>query len=118
MKPYSERFAEANAIYTEAMKRVKEIPPPKGQKFAPGTIIRIVKDLGGTMSHFKADTFAKVLHTYAHAYGGNDIKSYSLLVRYDPHNWVSTSWYKECQLIEVKEQEQFRRKFLGEWKNE
>lgn len=46
------------------------------------------------MSHFPKGRNATVMYTYAHAYGGNDVKSYSLNV--DGHRYIS--WYEEDQL--------------------
>ncbi len=49
------------------------------------------------MSHFTSDCDATVVHTYAHAYGGDDVKSYCLDV--DGHG--ETSWYDEWQLTVI-----------------
>jgi len=97
MVSYEERLADANAIYQQGMERVKNTPPPDGQKFAPGTRVHIAKDLGPMMQHFKGDVDATVLYTYAHAYGGDDVESYSLGV----DGYGTVAWYKEWQLTEI-----------------
>lgn len=50
------------------------------------------------MSHFTSGVNATVVHTYAHAYGGRDVKSYCLNV--DGEGRVS--WYYEHQLTAIK----------------
>ena len=99
MLDYETRFAQANANYQSALERVKTTPPPEGQLYAPGTRVRIADDLGSMMSHFPSGLDATVLYTYAHAYGGDDVKSYCL----DLDGRGSCSWYKEHQLSLIKE---------------
>ncbi len=94
---YEQRHKQAKSIYNKGMERVKNEPEPKGQKFPVGSFVRIAKDLGFSMSHFTSDTVAKVEYTYAHAFGGNSIESYSLIVRENGH-WFSCAWYEEHQL--------------------
>jgi hypothetical protein len=91
------RYKEAKAYYNQALERVKTTPEPKLQKFPVGVKVKIAKDLGKFMSHFKSDVEAIVEHTYAHAYGGNDVYSYSLII-----NGSSTAWYYENQLTLIK----------------
>lgn len=88
------RLSDATAYYNRGLERVATTPYPEGQKFAPGTRVRIADDLGMFMSRFPAGVMATVCHTYAHAYGGNDIESYSLDV--DGHGNIS--WYNVNQL--------------------
>lgn len=92
-------------IQREAKIRLATLPPPPGQKFLPGTFVWIAKDLGPMMRHFYADRPARVEYTYAHAFWGDNIDSYSLLVRYDDGHWSSVAWYQENQLTEVTDPE-------------
>jgi len=87
---------EAN--YLRGLEKIKTEPEPSGQKFPCGSLVMIAKDLGSMMSHFKSGCRAKVDHVYAHAYGGTNINSYSLLVEQDDGSWSSSAWYKEHQL--------------------
>lgn len=100
-KSYEERLACANGVYAEGLRRVATTPVPKGQKFKPGTFVQIASDLGPCMSHFEKDRPAMVEHTYKHAYGGDGVKEYSLLVRYDDGTWSSVAWYEENQLTKI-----------------
>lgn len=102
MKPYgySERFEEAKAILAAGMARVRNTPEPAGQKFRNGSFVWIAKDLGDSMRHFENDRPARVEHTYAHAFGGQDVESYSLLIRGEA-KWYSVSWYYESQLTPI-----------------
>lgn len=95
------RLARAQSIYAEGLKRVAETQPPPNQKFAPGVFVFISINLDEGMSHFKNNRPARVEHTYGHAYGGRDVNSYSLLVRYDNGKWAKVSWYYEHQLTEI-----------------
>jgi hypothetical protein len=94
------RMAEAAAYTRLGEQRVKSTPPPTGQKFAPGTLVRIADDLGDSMRHFPSGKYAIVLYTYAHAYGGDDVKSYCL----DVQGVGEVAWYYEHQLIEIKKE--------------
>lgn len=94
MKNYKERLLEANGIYQQGMENVKNKPVPKGQKYLPGTRVKIKNDLGESMSHFPSGKFATVRYTYAHAYGGDNIKSYCL----DVDDIGEISWYYEHQI--------------------
>lgn len=97
---YQQRAAEASAYHQSALRRVAETPPPAGQKFTPGTRVKIADDLGLHMSHFPAGKLATVLHTYAHAYGGTDersVQQYCL----DVDGIGGVAWYDECQLSEA-----------------
>jgi hypothetical protein len=49
------------------------------------------------MSHFQGGVNATVKYTYAHAYGGDDVKSYCL----DIDNHGEVSWYEEHQLTAI-----------------
>lgn len=94
---YQERKAQASAIYSQGLNNVKNKPEPKGQKFPCGSRVRIADDLGHSMSHFTSGVEATVKYVYAHAYGGDDIKSYCL----DIDGVGSSAWYEECQLTAI-----------------
>jgi len=102
MTSYEKKHAEAKSMYEEGLQNVREDPMPKGQKFAPKVFVKIADELGSTMSHFQSGLFAHVEFTYAHAYGGSNIDSYSLLVRGDNGRWSSVAWYEEHQLAKVE----------------
>ncbi len=97
--PYASRLAQAQAYCDAGEVRVKTTPEPKGQKFPCGSRVRICKDLGSMMSHFKADRDATVKYTYAHAFRGDNIKSYWLDI--DDHG--ECGWYQEWQLTLLEE---------------
>jgi len=94
---YQDRLNSAKAIYAKGLEKVKSTPEPKLQKFANGSRVKIADDLGGSMSHFRSGVEAEVQYTYAHAYGGDDVKSYSL--KFDDGS--TSSWYEEWQLTAV-----------------
>ena len=85
---------EAQSYYAASMKRVASTPCPEGQKYPPGTRVYIAKDLGPGMWHFSKGQWATVHHTYAHAFGGDNIESYCLTL----DRGGRTSWYMEWQL--------------------
>jgi hypothetical protein len=99
MSSYKERLESAKRRYKQGLLNVKNNPEPKGQKFQIGSRVHICKDLGGTMSHFESDCNATVKYTHAHAYGGDDIKSYCL----DIDGIGRASWYEEWQLTSIDE---------------
>lgn len=88
----------AQEFHARGMDKVATTPEPKGQKFPCGSRVRIADDLGEGMSHFTGGVNATVQYTYAHAYGGNDVKSYSL----DIDGKGSVSWYHEHQLTKIE----------------
>lgn len=94
---YAEYERQARAISAAADIRIKTTPPPVAQKYPPGSRVRIADDLGPTMRHFPHGREATVLHTYAHAFGGDDVQSYALDV--DGRGFVA--WYYERQLTAV-----------------
>jgi hypothetical protein len=67
------------------------------QKFAIGSRVRIIKNLGPSMPHFPSGKNATVKYTYAYVYGGNDYKSYCL----DVDDIGEVSWYYEQQLKSI-----------------
>ncbi len=103
MRSFKEREAEAILYTNQGLKRVSETPQPGGQKFPPGSFVWIAKYLGKFMPHFDNDRPARISHTYAHAFGGNDTKSYCLLIRADDGHWHTVSWYEEWQLTIIED---------------
>ena len=97
MLDYKTRLAIAQGAYSTGQKRAKNNPAPTGQKFAPGQRVHITDDLPRYMSHFRSGVNATVKYTYAHAYGGDDVKSYCLDL--DGHG--ECSWYEEDQLTPI-----------------
>lgn len=93
----NQRHQEAKSYHAAAMQRVLETPPPKGQKYLPGTRVKIASDLGRPMSHFPCNKKATVKYTYAHAFRSTDerkLASYCL----DVDGIGEVSWYEEWQL--------------------
>ena len=93
----STREQQAQSYYEQSRQRVKETQPPACQKFMPGTRVRIADDLGPGMRHFPAGKTGTVLYTYAHAYGGNNVRSYCI----DIDEIGEVSWYYAEQLSAV-----------------
>jgi len=91
---YETRKAQAEGMRKQGLDNVENDKEPEGQKFPCGSRVHIADDLGGSMSHFTSGCDATVLCTYAHAYGGDDFKSYSL----DIDGLGEESWYEEGQL--------------------
>jgi hypothetical protein len=92
------REAEARAYFEASMHRVATTPEPKGQKFPCGSRVMIAEDLGPRMRYFPGKgKCATVLHTHAHAFGGNDVNQYRL----DVDGEGPTAWYEEHQLTAV-----------------
>lgn len=98
MRPFSERASQAASYHQQAMERVAATPEPQGQKFPNGSRVKVADDLGPHMSHFtgKGKT-ATVRYTYAHAYGGNNVKDYCL----DIDGEGESAWYHESQLTAI-----------------
>ncbi len=89
------RLSDATAHYKLGLERVATTPYPEGQKFAPGSRVRITDDLGYSMEHFPgAGKLATVKYTHAHAYRSTSVKSYCL----DIDDYGEVSWYSEHQL--------------------
>jgi len=96
------RIDEAKSYTANCLARMGNKPEPEGQKFPIGTRVRIADDLGKSMSHFRgAGRNATVEHTYAHAFGGDDVKSYFL----DVDDVGSNGWYHEHQLTEITDED-------------
>lgn len=95
---YEERLKYAQGIYAEGLRKVATEPAPPKQKYPKGSFVYISKASGPAMRHFQSDTIARVEYTYAHAYGGDNVDSYSLLVRYPDGKWSRVAWYREEQL--------------------
>ncbi len=84
------------------------------QKFHKGDLVRVAKDLGPTMSHFKRDCDAIVLGSYTDEYGRGMERhdhTYSIFIK----NRGGHSWYDEDQLTLVQAS---RLDLLAEWEAE
>lgn len=92
------RYEQAKTIHAIGLERVKNTPAPDLQKFPCESRVRIADDLGPGMFHFTSGVDATVKYTYAHAYGGSDVKSYCLDI--DGHG--ECSWYEEWQLTAIE----------------
>lgn len=90
---YKERLEQAKAFYERGLDRVRSTPEPEGQKFPCGSRVKITEGRGALTGGREG----AVLYTYAHAYGGSDVKSYSL----DVDGYGAISWYDESQLTQV-----------------
>lgn len=62
---YKDRLAHAQEIYKAGLQRVQTTPPPEGQKYAPGTRVKIADDLGHGMGHFISGKNATI-NIYTH----------------------------------------------------
>lgn len=73
------------------------------QKFPKGTLVRIAKDLGPSMSHFPCDQWAIVNGTYNElcSFSDRGHESYSLEIIAD-----TVSWYDENQLRKAIKKEE------------
>lgn len=71
----------------------------KPQLFHRGDMVRVAKDLGSSMSHFRADADAIVIGSYRDQYRGENGEDYTLLFC-DDGNQVS--WYHERQLTLIR----------------
>ena len=99
MKPYNERLADAIAINELAKQRLKSGYMPEGQKFKIGDRVRIAKNLGKSMAHFRGrGCNATVVGSYAQQFGGNDVKAYTLKI----DDAGESSWYYEHQLTLIE----------------
>jgi len=83
----------------------------KKQKFHKGDLVRVAKDLGQTMSHFKNDCDAIVIGSYKDEYGGDNTRDYTLHLK----DKGKVSWYEEWQLTLL---EKNRMDLLKQWKKE
>jgi hypothetical protein len=81
------------------------------QKFQRGDYVRVAKDLGLSMSHFRADCDAIVIGSYRDQYGGSNNKSYTLYFE----DSGQCSWYDEEQLSLI---EAGRADLLEQWQTE
>lgn len=104
------RFDTATKVHQQGLDNVKNEAEPKKKKFPCGSFVKIADDLHGGMDHFASGIPAMVEYTYAHAYGSDDIDSYSLIIREtegidrykgfkgESYIWSSCAWYEEDQL--------------------
>lgn len=80
----------------------------KRQKYHKGDHVKVAKDLGSTMSHFKNDCEAIVISSYKDAFGGSNISSYTLFIK----DSGECAWYEEEQLTLISKREI---KLLNKW---
>lgn len=83
------------------------------QKFVKGDLVRVAKDLGPYMRHFRSDCNAIVVGSYADQFGGGDDHhlDYTLFLE----GGGECSWYHEHQLTLV---EKGRTDLLERWRAE
>lgn len=82
------------------------------QKFQKGDLVRVAKDLGSTMQHFKSDCDAIVIGSYKDQYGGGEESpSYTIHIK----GRGRVSWYYESQLTLI---EKGRLDLIDQWKKE
>lgn len=105
MISYEERYRKATEIFEQGLKNVRTRPIPLNQKFNPGTFVY----------HKRHKLPARIECTYAHAYWGDNIKSYSLTIRY-PSGWSSSAWHDESLLTKITDPETIE-KYKKELKN-
>jgi len=91
------RLTIARVRHHRGLDKVAPMSEPRGQKFPNGSRVRIADDLGEGMSHLPSGVNATVEYTYAHAYGGDDVKSYVLMI----DGYGSSAWYYEWQLTAI-----------------
>ena len=96
------RQQDAKSYVEQSILKLKKTKEPAGQKYPIGSFVWI-GEMPPYMFHFEANRAARVEFTYGHAFGGNDVDSYSLLVRLDSGEWTSISWYQEYQLTLIED---------------
>ncbi len=95
-----ENVKEADALVKGFLKEEEA----RKQKFKKGDLVRIAKNLGQSMSHFRSDCEAIVIGSYADrdtcqsAVDPNHFKEYTLFIE----GVGTSSWYKEDQLTLIK----------------
>jgi len=98
MKSLKKRTKEAKNYHDSCLEKLDKSFNPK-QKFQIGDKVKVAKDLGPMMSHFKSDFIGTVEYTYGQMFGGDNFDSYSLI----DENGNSVAWYEEHQLTLVKD---------------
>lgn len=91
------KTAEASRYHNKCLNNLDKSFNSK-QKFQIGEKVKIAKDLGVGMSHFRSDFVGTIGYTYSQMYGGNNYESYSII----DENGGSNSWYMENQLTKIK----------------
>lgn len=101
-----EKLSFATGIYLASKDRVKNTPVPEGQKFLPGTLVRLrdprdsatkLDSLQNFLNWQRAKDpdegkIAVVLHTYAHAFGGDDVRTYCVEIEGVESAWFDENW--------------------------
>lgn len=72
----------------------------KKQKFKRGNLVHVAKDLGQSMSHFRNDTDAIIIGSYADLFGGDGYDRYTIMFL---DNGEQCAWYWEDQLTLIDE---------------
>ena len=83
----------------EIEERVSRLKEPIGQKYHIGELVKIKIELPKSKFHFPSGKLGVVRYTYAHAYGGENVKSYCLNVL----GIGEVSWYDEEDIFKFKE---------------
>jgi len=110
---YEERLAAATGYYNKGLRRVKDKPVPKGQKFLPGIFVYVEYYEGSPHAYIRKGDYTMVEYTYEHAFRQHHddpetvckhILDYSLLLRWDMNEWGTSAWFDERQLTEVTDE--------------
>ena len=92
--------SEAKSYFDSCLETLDTKTLQPNQKFQIGDKVKVAKDLGGSMSHFKNDYVGTVDYTYSQMFGGTDFSKYSIT----DENGRSSAWYHELQLEKINEQ--------------
>lgn len=86
------------------------------QKFKSGTFVHISGDFPTSRAHFAQDCPALICYTYKQMYGGDDFKTYALMIREKNGTWRFSAWYNEYELTSVTDRDllkQYRSELKG-----
>lgn len=100
--------------HPDCIKAYRASPAYTPQKFHKGDWVRVVKDLGSSMSHFESDCEAIVIGSYADQYScfdTNNTHDFTIFIK----GSGQVSWYDESQLILI---EPNRLDMLQQWEAE
>ena len=89
--------------------------------FQRGDLVRIAKDLGPSMRHFKNDCDAIIQYSYGIRYGrGTTGKNddYSVLYEVRKGHWTSCAWYRADQLTLIHKKDTKTRLILGDYQGD
>jgi hypothetical protein len=108
---------EEYAAYAKAMYLRPCGDNAPGQKFSRGVKVKVADEMPPTMAHFPKGFEAIVEYSCAQKYGGNDIKSYSLIMLADGKPVNSIAWYYEHQLTLLDDDIETGIKIIEQYKN-